>query len=381
MKPALGRNSSVLLDIIRFAAAVAVLFSHLPSFSFRLQHVPDYIGNQAVGVFFVLSGFVIRFVSETRLSTLGAYLTDRASRIYSIVLPALAFTLFAEILAHSVWPSGYSHFAEFGSWTHLGTRLFASITMTDGFWGVGQPPLSNGALWSLPFEVVYYILYGILRYTRTARWFLVPLILIIVGPSIAGLFPVWLLGALLFDVYAWLRHRASAFHVTVPVLAVVLALFVALRHAISHLLAITDSTARVEWALQHTSPVLVHTFYPAGVVTWLARLSPSFYFLAILLAAVLLPSMLLLDRVLPAVPLPVERAVRVVADSTFTLYCFHLPFLILVFSIAGHKSTTWAGTAAAIGSVILFSILAARPLDRLKNRMRATLRARFVTPA
>ena len=376
IKPALGRNSSVLLDIIRFAAAVAVLFSHLPSFSVPMQHVPDYLGNQAVGVFFVLSGFVIRFVSETRLSTLAAYFTDRASRIYSIALPALLFTILAEAVARSLRPAGYLQFADPDAWAHVLPRLLTNITLTDGFWGVGPSLLSNGALWSLPFEVVYYILYGLLRYTRTARWFLVPLLLVAAGPSVAGLFPIWLFGALLFDVYAYLRHRPSAFSLCVPASLGVLLTLAALRHPISRFLAATDSTARVAFGVRHTSPAVAHVIYPDGMVNWLARLSPSFFFLALLLAAVLLPLMLLLDRTLPAIPTPIERAVRLVADSTFTLYCFHLPFLVLVFSLVGHQATTWTASFAAVAGVILFSILIARPLDRLKNRMRNLLRSR-----
>ena len=381
IKPALGRNSSVLLDIIRFSAAVAVLFSHLPTFSVRLQHVPEYIGNQAVGVFFVLSGFVIRFVSETRLSTLGAYFTDRASRIYSIVLPALLFTIVAEALAQFLRPAGYGHFAHPDAWTHVLPRLLTNVTFTDGFWGIGPPLLSNGALWSLPFEVVYYILYGLLRYTRTARWFLVPLILLIAGPSIAGLFPVWLFGALLFDLYATLRHRASAVKISAAACLGVLVAFASFRHNIARCLAATDSIARVAFGVRHTNPALAHAIYPDGEVNWLARLSPSFFFLAFLLAAVLLPLMLSLDRALPAIPLAIERGIRLIADSTFTLYCFHLPLLILVFSIVGHQATTWAGSIAAIAGVIVFSIALARPLDRLKNRMRNVLRSRFLARA
>ena len=378
LKPALGRNASVLLDIIRFGAAVAVLFSHLPIFSACFEHVPESLGNQAVGVFFLLSGFVIRFVTETRLSTLGAYFIDRASRIYSIVLPALAVTVMFEALAYHGWPATYLQVTHADTWNHLVPRLLGSITFTDGFWGLLETPLDNGALWSLTFEVVYYILYGLLRYTRTARWFLVPLLLLLAGPSIAGLFPVWLLGALLFDLYAWLRHRASAFPIAIGGLFTVLLLLAALRHPILHLLAATDNAARLTWAFHHTSPAIVHAVYPSGVVTWLARFSPSFYLLTIPLAALLLPLLLLLDRVLPTIPLAIEHTIRVIADSTFTLYCFHLPILVLVYSIAGGRLQSQAGSAALIAAIILFSIALAKPLDALKNRMRAVLRNRFI---
>ncbi len=377
-QPALGRNSSVLLDIIRFAAAVAVLFSHLIAYSTKFRHVPAPLGNEAVGVFFVLSGFVIRFVTETRVSTLSAYLIDRASRIYSIVLPALLFTFIVEACARRFFPGGYASFAEPDAWVHALPRLLTAATFTDGIWGLGPTPFSNGALWSLTFEVVYYVLYGILRYTRVARWFLVPLILLLVGPSIAGLFPIWLLGALLFDLYAALRDRTYAVPVSTAAFLAVAALFTALRHPIVHLLALTDNAARIAWVTRNTASIaFVRHMYPEGGINWLARFSPSYFFLAIALTAALLPLMLFLDRAVPVVSLRVERAIRLVADSTFTLYCFHLPLLILLFSIVGHMATTWPGTLAAIVAPILFGIAAAIPLDRLKSLIRRALLIRF----
>ena len=240
----LGRNSSSLLDIVRFASALAVLGSHLPTFDVRLR-LPAYIGNEAVCIFFVLSGFVIRYVTETRLSTLPEYLIDRASRIYSVVLPALALTVICEAIGCK-FPA-YSLFTSFQQWSHVPLQLLTSITFTTSFWGYLDTPLSNGPFWSLSFEVVYYILYGLIRYQQKARWVLVPFLLLLSGPSVSALFPVWLLGALLYDVYAKLQVRSYSLRFVLVFSTLLFGTLVALRHLISHLLEATGSAERIAW--------------------------------------------------------------------------------------------------------------------------------------
>ena len=62
-----GRNASVLLDILRFGAALAVALSHMPlHFVTAGPIISERSGNLAVCVFFVLSGFVIRYVTVAR---------------------------------------------------------------------------------------------------------------------------------------------------------------------------------------------------------------------------------------------------------------------------------------------------------------------------
>ena len=374
----LGRNASVLLDVVRFAAALAVLLAHLVFFSTRTGMIPDEIGNQSVCVFFVLSGFVIRFVSESRESTLRAYLIDRAARIYSVVLPALVFTVVAEGVCVLFFPSGYGVIGKSHAWHNVVPHLLTSVTFTFGYWDYGETPLSNGALWSLSFEVVYYILYGLLRYTKSLRWVLVPLILLLVGPSISALFLVWLLGALLFDGFVSLRRKANGVSVAAVIFFVVMTTLLALRHPIMHLIKAFNSTARVTIVSRYVaSTALGQRWFHGAEIAWLSRLSVSFFFVGLALSAVLLLLMVVLERKVKEVSPGMTRAVRYVADSTFALYCFHTPMMVLIFSVDGHKATTWWGTIAATVGTIAFSIAIARPLDSLKVRMRGWLRGWF----
>src|SRR5438270_12814711 len=92
--------SSLLLDIVRFGAAVIVATGHVTQ-GFFSTGWPDLTDNavESVGVFFVLSGFVIRYVTRLKYARIGEYWIDRASRIYSVVIPAVVFTLLADCAA------------------------------------------------------------------------------------------------------------------------------------------------------------------------------------------------------------------------------------------------------------------------------------------
>ena len=104
----LGKAESLLLDVIRISAAALVAVGHItqPYFS---TGWPDltFLAEGFVAVFFVLSGFVIRYVTCRRRGTFESYSKDRASRIYSVVIPALLVTVIADSIARHVNPAFY----------------------------------------------------------------------------------------------------------------------------------------------------------------------------------------------------------------------------------------------------------------------------------
>src|ERR1700740_120911 len=86
MTPAL----SLYLDALRFGAAFTVLVSHYAAGRYSgglFWQVMPY-GRIAVLLFFVLSGFVIAWITETRESSLEDYGLSRVARLYSVILPA-----------------------------------------------------------------------------------------------------------------------------------------------------------------------------------------------------------------------------------------------------------------------------------------------------
>ena len=97
--------TSVLLDVLRLACAIMIASVHLtqPYFSIGWPNLTDY-GKPALVMFFLLSGLVIRYVTAMRRGKTKDFWVDRISRIYSVVVPALGFTIVASYLAMRINP-------------------------------------------------------------------------------------------------------------------------------------------------------------------------------------------------------------------------------------------------------------------------------------
>lgn len=152
-----------LLDFIRFGAALLVMLNHL-----RLQYFHSYsetraasplfkavfffvtrLGLESVVVFFVLSGFLVGGISvdkflRGRFSPVK-YAIDRLTRIYTPLVPVLLFALALCV----IWGDSFS-------WGNFFVNLFS----LQGVFGDPFPTV--GALWSLSYEVWFYILCGAL---------------------------------------------------------------------------------------------------------------------------------------------------------------------------------------------------------------------------
>jgi peptidoglycan/LPS O-acetylase OafA/YrhL len=192
MKPSL----SAFLDLTRILAALTVFLDHLsaPQYGGALLHVFTKMGHSAVIVFFVLSGFVIAWAVR-RDGSPRDYALSRAARIYSVALPALVLTWTIDNFLIQYHPGAlntiYQHMA---IWKYL--PLF--LTFSTDFWFLAEDALSNIPYWSLCYEVWYYVVFGALVFARGAwRWIIVIACLLIMGPRLWLLWPVWLAGAFL----------------------------------------------------------------------------------------------------------------------------------------------------------------------------------------
>ena len=89
----LDRTLSTALDLVRFIAALLVFFHHSEHLlkDKNLSIIASF-GHDSVILFFLLSGFVIGFISDTKEHTLIQYTIARISRLYSVVIPALLLT-------------------------------------------------------------------------------------------------------------------------------------------------------------------------------------------------------------------------------------------------------------------------------------------------
>lgn len=155
--------SHVALDLLRGLAAIIVLLVHVRGAAFVeygalppddqtpvvwIFYAATRLGHEAVLIFFVLSGFlvggqVIRQVRGRRFEP-ALYAADRISRIYPTLLVACGFTVVTNILSLSVQPD----------WLQIAGHL-------AGLNGPIVPTLlSNAPLWSLAYEIWFYVLAG-----------------------------------------------------------------------------------------------------------------------------------------------------------------------------------------------------------------------------
>jgi peptidoglycan/LPS O-acetylase OafA/YrhL len=237
---ALDRQFSRYLDLLRVVAALLVLLAHLadPAISDGVITVPDQIGYSSVMIFFVLSGYVISYVAVERETRFVDFAISRLARVYSVVLPALALTIAADLLF--LWISPRYHTDALLSeiplyqYVKFPKYLVMDIFFGNNIWGLRQTAFSNGAYWSMCFEVYYYVVFVVAFYFR-GPWRIILLIAVplAIGPGPFLRFPLWLLGC---SVY-WLHRRYAIstrlarliFVLTIALLVVDLATDVNLR--------------------------------------------------------------------------------------------------------------------------------------------------------
>lgn len=189
-------SMSIYLEAARFVATMIVLLGHGKIFYLPLAEFCDRLnpGRDAVIIFFVLSGFVISWCGHVRDRTVVQFAVNRAARVYSVALPAVALSLLASAvisLASGV-PLDYQLQKV---WVYLPIYL----SFTGSLWTLNEVPPVNFPYWSINFEVWYYVLFAAAFYARANwRWLLVALALLVMGPGIVALLPLWLAGSLLY---------------------------------------------------------------------------------------------------------------------------------------------------------------------------------------
>lgn len=196
----LPADFSLYLDAVRFAAAAMVVVAHL--LMLRLidgraaAFVPD-LGREAVIVFFVLSGFVIKYSVEEKHASLQDHVVARCARVYSVALPAVmvAFVIVAFVLKFSSVEATTAYQVA-KAYIYLPFHLM----FAGEFWNLAESPPWLIPYWSLSYEVWYYVLFGIAWYmTGTKRLLLLAVVLLFVGFKLWMLLPIWLSGVWLYE--------------------------------------------------------------------------------------------------------------------------------------------------------------------------------------
>ena len=337
----MNRSFSVYLDIVRFCAACLVYLYHSNMRLLVTEPLPaSNYGHASVIVFFVLSGFVISYVADTKEKHWIDFAASRLSRIYSVVVPTLVLTLVLDGVGRRLYPELYDY-----PFDLLAVRLVASLLMLNEVWFVSITSLSNVPFWSITYEAWYYVLFALVFFLpgRLGLWAAAGLLLVL-GPKVLLLMPVWASGVVL---YRWrLLHDISlglgAWLTVISLLAIIG------FHALGVFAAITD------WTVALLGPRWFRdlTF---------SRFAIGDYLLCLLVCMNFVGMRRIADHLSPVL-LAVERPVRLLAGYTFTLYLMHQPLFLFWGAIIqgdpkgpGYWLLVTAATAASVGVVGYFT--------------------------
>jgi peptidoglycan/LPS O-acetylase OafA/YrhL len=192
--PFITRPLSILLDLARGLAAMAVLVGHGLQFGFYTGPTSLTMAFQhnAVTVFFVLSGLVIATSVDSGRVTLPSYVLARASRILPVAIPALLIAAAVAWLDASLTVPLFGH--DIGG-VRASDMISGLLFLTESY-QIELP--MNPPYWSLCYEVWYYALFAAATFLHGRKrlvWLV--LLAIFAGPNALLLMPVWLVGVAL----------------------------------------------------------------------------------------------------------------------------------------------------------------------------------------
>lgn len=224
----LHRRQSDQLNMFRAGAALVVVLGHVrglffvswsqvqsPNVVYRAFYLVTSLGHQAVMVFFVLSGYLVGSnVLRTGMKNWSWrwYLNRRLTRLWIVLIPALMLCAVLDHVGisvfglHGIYGNGNNtHGIVTGSVQQRSTVpiFFGNVAFLQG---IRVPTFgTDGALWSLPFEFCYYLLFPLVllvfagkSLTSTVVSAIVACsICVFVGPTITLYFLVWLFGVLI----------------------------------------------------------------------------------------------------------------------------------------------------------------------------------------
>ncbi len=368
-----SESSSLLLDIIRFSAAILVVIAHLGHTEFNTR-LGDYqiLGDIAVPIFFVLSGFVIRFVTRSREHTLPVFLVDRASRIYSIVLPAMALTLSLSGICYTLAPQYYLY-----NWGEVSrqpfARIFLNLIFLSQSWGHNTIPFIDSPFWSLSYECLYYVAYGLIFFLRGGRRVAALVVwAALAGPQVIFLLPIWWLGCWIYDLHHILRNtRIAAVIRNAALMYVALALSLAAFGRYALLTAVVGADLAL---IRLPNPLIWLHLEPRRATLFALGTG-------VLAGAFLLILLFFSDLIRIAPGNPWVRRVRRIADGTFAIYLMHYPLMVLATTLGFFGPNNPALNIFTAAEICTLLILVAAPLDRLKVQMRSFFRRLFLAPS
>jgi peptidoglycan/LPS O-acetylase OafA/YrhL len=375
------RAENVSLNVVRLVAASLVVIAHLRALLFvdfsasqsknaltQVFYLLSSLGHPAVIVFFALSGYwvgggVIRALGRGTFTWSG-YLSARLTRLWLVLIPAVVLTQVLDRVGTALNSSSgiYSGDPAYHTVVPLGGAIqFLGIPETignaffvQGLWvsTIG----SNTPLWSLAYELWFYVMFpAILVFCsgrQTGRFRFVALLvllcaIIVAGPKVLLLFPIWIAGAGL----AWKQDPIGRWLKGLP--------------------------TGVLWSMQVFC--VSTTFASAAASSFLGSRLPGADYIIGVASLAMIASFVADDRGSRAALYPLSQA----AKWSYSLYAFHLPILAIIVSIVvPWPEQRWQVSPMTLGmgfAVLSAVFLAAYALSLITEAQNEKVRSLFVS--
>lgn len=345
-------NLSLALDLVRGLAALVVVLWHAIRLNVYQGPWPwrGPFEQDAVIVFFVLSGLVITTAARQRETTLYSFAVARVARIVptawlAIVFAALVFLVGRIRGSHPVpmpWPNDI---------LDIRAMILPALFLSES--GAGLGPVWNPPYWSLAYEVTYYAMFASGTFAAGwKRWALLLGLSLFALPRAILLLPIWLMGV---GLAVWRPESRPNPLRSVGVLVVGLTI-AWLSHTYSDPISravVTDPDSMLRFSRHFLTDIPMGLGVALGFVA-LRDLSDY--------AAPMLRSG--------------KRLIAVGARASFPLYLFHYPLLALqiAFGLQLRSPSAFAGE-------MLLIIALAVAIGELAERWRIALRSRLMQAA
>ncbi len=340
--PRLPLHLVVSLDVARSAAAIYVVLHHL-AYARGWAHGAGVLfkfGQEAVIVFFLLSGFLIYANESERTGDIKHYLYRRFRRIYPVLLGAMLTSV-------AVSMDNGDFAARFDVYEMLGTLLSLQDISALKPGVIADPFLGNDPLWSLSYEIVFYAMFPAVialrnwnrQHCRTIIGIMCCSAYVVFAlnpthfPLVIAYFQLWWVGAMVADAY---RNGGRNVLSVMPDLYWLVALLL-----VSTIVMCVSGYSGV-----YQYPALPVRHFAVGILFVVMFFGPLGRWISMRLK-------------------PLAVAAGFCASISYGLYALHYPIVI-----QSDRTSGVVGTVAMFGVLITLSIIADRHLNTLLPRYR-----------
>lgn len=199
-------GQSVAMDAARVFATFAVFLGHATRPDVLFDIDISLMGRATIPLFLMMSAYL-----TARVMARGGKFLKRITRrylsLYFVIIPAFCVLLVSDfwlLSQHSVMIGNPKFDGDLSAFAIV-RELFQALTYSGEYWRlntVSQGLFSNQAYWTLDYIMAYFALTAALYLLRGMRRILIVMALLVIsGPTVLLLSPLWWMGVLSFEIH------------------------------------------------------------------------------------------------------------------------------------------------------------------------------------